>query len=71
MSVSKEKSFKLWTSYGIWMILLPNMNWLEQIELQLANKFFYNTAVSRVSSSATLPMRYFTWDFSASKNVLY
>ena len=53
------------------MILLPNMNWFEQIELQISNKFFYETAISRVCTNATLSMIYFTWDKEESKNFLY
>ena len=66
---SKQQCFKLWTSYGVWMVLLDWMSWLEKIELQLMNKFFYEKAISRVCMSVDLPRTYFTWD--TSKDCIY
>ena len=35
-------------SYGIWTNVMPNLEVLEQIQLQKLNHFFYDIAVGRV-----------------------
>lgn len=48
MTASKEQAYKLYTSYGIIRMMIFHLKPIEQLELQLANKFFYDIAVSRV-----------------------
>ena len=45
---SKKVAYKVITSFGINHQMINCLSQLEQIELQLVNKFFYNSAVSRV-----------------------
>ena len=59
----KEKSRKVWTSFGIFMILLSFIDEYQVVCLQYANKFCYNIAVSRVQlrvEARRIPI-YFTW----------
>ena len=48
LNASKKQAWKVYTSLGINVAMLPFMTALEQIRLQLANKFCYTILVSRV-----------------------
>ena len=48
MFCSKGKSRRAWTSFGVAQNFLTFMDDLDRITIQLANKFFYDIAVSRV-----------------------
>jgi len=50
----KIKSQRVWTSYGISMILLPYLNYLDVIYLQSLNTFWYHAAVGRVQTKLSL-----------------
>ena len=44
----KKLAWKAYTSYGVFIQMLPFLSQLEQIELQRSNQFFYNIAIGRV-----------------------
>ena len=45
---SRKKAYKVYTSLGINVATLPFLTELEQIRIQLSNKFCYTILVSRV-----------------------
>ena len=47
-TVSTRQSRRVWTSFGIFMILLPFMDRFEALLLQATNNFCYRIAISRV-----------------------
>ena len=58
----KEKSKKMWVSFGIFMILLQFLDGYEIVCLQSANRFCYSIAVSRVQLIIRIERTvYFTW----------
>ena len=53
--ISKKKSRKVWTSYGIFRITAKFLKQKEMLKLQKLNRFFYQSAVGRVSLRITSP----------------
>ena len=49
-TASKKRAWKLYTSFGIVRVMVAHLEPLEQIRLQLANKFCYEIAVSRAQT---------------------
>ena len=58
-SATSQQSKRVWTSYGIFNEVLPNLFPHEQINLQSVNRFFYDIAVSRVQISIEKPTLFF------------
>lgn len=60
---SKERSYKVWTSLGIFVQVRNFMNNADMLMLQELNRFFYNHGVSRAQSKFTIyrPPAVFYW----------
>lgn len=53
---------RLWTSFGIFMQVMPFFTQSDQCMLQCLNRFFYNSAVSRVQTAFNIVRpAFFTW----------
>ena len=63
-NAGKRKSWLLYTSLGIGNQLINFLDALERIQIQLANRFFYDHAIGRIETQLQLlesKRRIFTW----------
>ena len=47
LTASGDQCKRVQTSFGIFTVLLPFLTTLQTIQMQLSNKFFYNSAIGR------------------------
>ena len=69
MKAAKNKSFRVYTSFGICNQMFPFFTEIEQTSCQQFNKFFYHIAVGRSQSKLLLGQaQYFAWPHGAKYN---
>ena len=51
--IDKELSQRVWSSYGVTMVLLPFLPALERLQIQLLNQFSYAVLVGRVQTTVS------------------
>ena len=70
---TKEQCRRLWTSFGVFVRMLPYLGTMDQTWLQALNQFCYKVAVSRVQSTCQVqrPSYFGWWAGFNSKNVVY
>ena len=54
-NADKRKCWKVYTSFGIGNQMIPFLEDIERIQIQIANQFFYQHAIGRIETNLRMP----------------